>query len=84
VFRWEYNDPRIQRVVEALPAAALAALTAFMDAVVFDPVDYGRTPDEPLGLAVRRLPFGDGLGLVTIQVYEPDQLVLVLRIQWLG
>jgi hypothetical protein len=84
VYSWEFNDPQIQHAAEELPAVALAALRAFMEAVVFDPNEYGRTPDEPVGLPVRRLPFGAGMGLVTIQVYDPDRLVLVLRIQWLG
>lgn len=55
-----------------------------MAAVVFDPLEYGRTPGEPVGKPVRMLPFDAGRGLVTIQVYEPDRLVLVLRVQWSG
>jgi hypothetical protein len=38
-------------------------------------------PARPL----RSLPFGPGgEGLVTFLVYEPDELVLVTRVQWLG
>lgn len=65
VFEWEYNTPEVRAECEALGSGVVAALVAFMDAVVFDPVDYGRTPREPVGLPVRFLPFG-GRRLVTI------------------
>ena len=84
MFRWEYNDPQIQAAAESLPAAALVALTAFMEAVVFDPNEYGRTPGEPVGRALRYPSFGGGRGVVTIQIYEPELLVLVLAVQWFG
>jgi hypothetical protein len=65
-----------------------AALTAFMDAVVIvDPMEYQRRPDEPTGphARVRILNFGQhNEGLVTVLVYPPDELALVVRIQWLG
>jgi len=61
------------------------ALESFMDAVVIvDPVEYQRDPGEP-DTPMRRLSFGPrGEGLVTFLVYPEDELVLVLRIQWLG
>jgi hypothetical protein len=67
---------------------AQALLTSFMDAVVIvDPIDYQRHPgersDPPAPL--RTLHFGGHHeGLVTFLVYAPDELVLVVRIQWLG
>jgi hypothetical protein len=65
-----------------------AALAAFMDAVVIvDPMEYQRRPDEPADASapVRTLDFGQHHeGLVTFLVYPPDELVLVVKIQWLG
>jgi hypothetical protein len=85
VFSWEYNTPQVRTAVEQLPPEAREALSAFLYAVVFDPVDYGRAVDEAVGKAVRTLPFGaQARGLVTFQIYEPDRLVLVLRTQWFG
>jgi len=59
-----------------------------MDAVVIvDPVEYQRkstdTPNK--SKLLRTLHFGrHGEGLVTFLVYPPDDLVLVVRIQWSG
>ena len=59
-------------------------LAAFMDAVVIvDPVQYQRRRDErdDVSMPLRSLHFGpDGEGLA----YPPDDLVLVVKIQWLG
>ena len=59
-----------------------------MDAVVIvDPVQYQRRRDErdDVFMPLRLLHFGpDGGGLVTFLVYPPDDLVLVVKIQWLG
>jgi hypothetical protein len=59
-----------------------------MDAVVIvDPVQYQRRRDErdEVSMPLRSLHFGpDGGGLVTFLVYPPDDLVLVVKIQWLG
>ena len=59
-----------------------------MDAVVIvDPVQYQRHSDErdDVSMPLRSLYFGpDGGGLVTFLVYPPDDLVLVVKIQWLG
>ena len=56
-----------------------------MDAVVIvDPADYERRPGEPAG-SLHTLPFGPyGQGLVTFLIHPPDDLVLVVKIQWLG
>ena len=59
-----------------------------MDAVVIeDPVQYQRRRDErdDVSMPLRSLHVGpDGGGLVTFLVYPPDDLVLVVKIQWLG
>jgi hypothetical protein len=61
---------------------------AFMDAVVIvDPVQYQRRRGEPedRSMPLRTLHFGrHDEGLVTFLVYPPDDLVLVVKIQWLG
>lgn len=87
MYQWELDGPA-QQEFAALNPAVRATLTAFMDAVVVvDPVQYQRRRDEPddLHAPLRTLHFGQhNEGLVTFLVYPPDDLVLVVRIQWLG
>ena len=83
LYRWEHEDPQ-HPATEGLPTASMAALDALMDAVVFDPMDYARTSTEPVGKNVRHLALPGGRGQVSILIYEPDLLVLVLRVTWLG
>ena len=84
VFHWELDEPA-DREFEDLPDAARQALADFMDAVVIvDPAQYQRRPSEP-DRALRTLPFGaHSQGLVTFLIYPPGDLVLVVKIQWLG
>jgi hypothetical protein len=56
LYRWEHEDPR-RPATDGLPTEAVAALDALMDAVVFDPMDYARTPNEPVGKNVRHLAY---------------------------
>jgi hypothetical protein len=87
VYRWELDGPADQEFASLDPAVQ-AALTAFMDAVVIgDPLQYQRRRDEPeeRPMPLRTLHFGQHQqGLVTFLVYPPDDLVLVVKIQWLG
>jgi hypothetical protein len=56
-------------------------------AVIVDPIEYQRQPNEPRDSSklLRTLYFGQHHeGLVTFLVYPPDDLVLVVKIQWLG
>lgn len=59
-----------------------------MDAIVIaDPVQYQRRSAErdDVSMPLRSLHFGpDGGGVATFLVYPPDDLVLVVKIQWLG
>ena len=87
MYRWELDGPADQEFAD-LDQAVQALLAAFMDAVVIvDPVQYQRRRDErdDVSMPLRTLHFGQhGEGLVTFLVYPPDDLVLVVRIQWLG
>ena len=87
MYRWELDGPA-QQEFAALSPAVRAELAGFMDAVVIvDPIQYQRRRDEPVDPveALRTLHFGQhDDGLVTFLVYPPDELVLVVRIQWLG
>ena len=87
MYHWELDGPA-QQEFAALSPAVQAVLAAFMDAVVIvDPIGYQRCHDEPGDppAPLRTLPFGaDTEGLVTFLVYPPGDLVLVVRIQWLG
>jgi hypothetical protein len=85
MYRWELDGPALHEFA-ALRQPVRAELARFLDAVVIaDPAGYqshtSETDDRPL----RMLHFGPhDEGLVTILIYPPDQLVLVIRIQWLG
>jgi hypothetical protein len=84
MFRWEL-DGLAQQQLDSLPPHVSVTLAAFMNAVVLvDPMEYQR--DEPgAPKDVRTLYFGPlSEGLVMFLVYLPDDLVLVVRIQWLG
>jgi hypothetical protein len=87
VYQWELDSPAAQQLADLSPTAR-AALASFMDAVVIvDPLNYQRRADEPDNppAPLRTLHFGPNHeGLVTFLVYPPDDLVLVVRIQWLG
>jgi hypothetical protein len=87
MYRWDLDDPA-EPEFEALDDEVQVLLTAFMDAAVLvDPIDYQRHAGEPVepSKLVRTLHFGLHYeGLVTFLVYPPDDLVLVVRIQWLG
>ena len=55
--------------------------------MIVDAVQYQRRHDErdDVSMPLRSLHFGpDGGGLVTFLVYPPDDLVLIVKIQWLG
>jgi hypothetical protein len=82
VFTWEFNTPELEREALELPAEGQAALRELMDALVFDPHEFQRRPGEPTG-PLRTMSFGD-LGLVSVHIYDPDRLVLIVQIQWLG
>ena len=87
MYRWELDGPA-QLEFAALPSSVQATVAAFMDAVVIvSPLEYQRRPDErdDVDMPLRTLHFGEHHeGLVTFLVYPPDDLVLVVRIQWLG
>ena len=87
MYRWELDGPADQEFADLNPAVQ-ALLAAFMDAVVIvDPVQYQRRRDErdDVSMPLRTLHFGPhDEGLVTFLVYPPDDLVLVVKIQWLG
>ena len=87
MYRWELDGPAQQQFGDVSPAVR-ATLAAFLDAVVIvDPVQYQRRPGEHEGIPMplRTLHFGrQDKGLVTFLVYPPDDLVFVVRIQWLG
>ena len=87
MYHWELDGPA-QEELGSLSPSVRTALAAFMDAVVIvDPLEYQRRRDEPddRRAPLRTLHFGEhDEGLVTFLVYPPDDLVLVVRIQWLG
>lgn len=87
MYRWELDGPAEQEFA-ALTPAGRTRLVAFLDAVVIiDPLQYQRRNDEPDDppVPLRMLHFGEhDEGLVTFLIYPPDDLVLVVRIQWLG
>ena len=87
MYRWDFDGLARQQFASLSPAGQ-AELTAFMNAVVLvDPMEYQHHVGETSGPAapLRTLDFGQHHeGLVTFLVYPPDDLVLVVRLQWLG
>lgn len=87
MYRRELDGPAEQEFADLNPAVQ-AVLAAFLDAVVIvDPVQYQRRRDERhhVSMPLRTLHFGPhDDGLVTFLVYPPNDLVLVVKIQWLG
>jgi hypothetical protein len=87
VYRWDF-DGLARQEFAALSQVGQAALAVFMNAAVMvDPIEYQRHPGEPADppALLRTLHFGQHHeGLVTFLVYPPDDLVLVVKIQWLG
>ena len=75
------SSPTCARAARVSPAAFTGAV------VIVDPVQYQRRRDErdDVSMPLRSLAFRpDGAGLVTFLVYPPDDLVPVVKIQWLG
>jgi hypothetical protein len=83
-YRWELDGPA-RLDAASLPEHVQQELDRFMEAVtIVDPADYGMALGDQ-SRPLRTLAFGPhGEGLVTFLVYPPDELVLVVRIQWLG
>lgn len=85
MYQWELDGPA-DGEFSGLSQLARKSLAEFMDAaILIDPVEYQRYPDEPANAALRTLPFGPhSQGLVTFLIHPPDDLVLVVKIQWIG
>jgi hypothetical protein len=87
VYRWDF-DGLARQEFSTMSRTGQTALAAFMNAAVMvDPIEYqghlGEPNDPPTLL--RTLHFGPHHeGLVTFLVYPPGDLVLVVKIQWLG
>ena len=84
MFRWELDEPADSELA-GLSRTARKPLTELMDAVVIvDPAEYQRRTGEP-SRSMRTLPFGPhSQGLATFLIYLHDDLVLVVKIRWLG
>jgi hypothetical protein len=86
VYRWDF-DGLARREFAAMSRVGQTELAALMNAAVMvTPIEYHRHPGEPADppALLRTLHFGQHHeGLVTFLVYPPDDLVLVVKIQWL-
>jgi hypothetical protein len=87
VYRWDF-DTLARQEFATLSHVGKVALAEFMNAAVLvDPIEYQRPPGEPSDppALLRTLHFGPHHeGLVTFLVYPPDDLVLVVKVHWLG
>ena len=86
MYRWDFDDPARQHFA-SLSSAGQEELAALMKRDCLGrPIEYQRQPGEPDPTKLlRTLHFGRHQeGLVTFLVYPPDDLVLVVRLQWLG
>lgn len=82
MYRWVFDPPGYESVLDDLGAEARDALYAVLDALVFDPGNYMRTPREPFGKALRTILFGGGRGVLTFVVNEEERLVLIVQVAW--
>lgn len=82
MYTWAISQPAREEL-DGLPLACSEALMAFLDALVFDPMDFARTADEPPDKPHRTVAFGS-LGLVSFLVMDWEELVWVTRVNWLG
>lgn len=84
--RWEFNDDLVRQQFGAMPPEGRRALVGLMDAVALVPFNFVEQSDPAYqghAAPVKTLPFGAG-GLVTFQVYEPGERVVVLQVLWLA
>jgi hypothetical protein len=81
IYRWEFNSSEEEAAALLMPIEGQRALVAFMDALVFDPYDYARTKDEPVGRNMRFLDFGAS-GQVVVLIDERNDLVLIVQVAW--
>lgn len=84
MYHWEFEEPATGQAA-SLPGGVLSLLEEFLDAMCFDPWEYRLKPGEFVNKIknLRHLPFGDW-GLVSVMIYEPDLLVLVVQVNWAG
>lgn len=85
--KWDFDGLARLEFATLSPAGQTALATFMNAAVLVDPIQYQRRPGEPTDppALLRTLHFGPhGEGLVTFLVYPPDDLVLVVKVQWLG
>lgn len=83
VYTWVFRTDEDEADALKLPVEAQNAMRATLDAVIFDPWNFQRTPSEPEGKALRILSFGGGRGEVTIVILEHQRLVVVVQYHWL-
>ncbi|MBS2966460.1 hypothetical protein KGA66_25690 [Actinocrinis puniceicyclus] len=85
MFVWDYITPQVAEQAVSTPADAAVAFMAFMDAVIFDPWEFGRTAGQAVDRAknLRTTGFGPA-GLVTFLILEEERLLLVVQVQWAG
>jgi hypothetical protein len=84
VYRWEFNTADDELAALLIPSGGQKALADLLNALVFDPHDYARTPGEPIGKSLRTLPFADDDGLVIVNILDRDRLVVVVQVDWIG
>lgn len=88
MFEWEPLGEEVSEQMDALPRAAMLGLVATMDALMFSPFEFGLAPGEVADKdrkPTRTLAFDPaGLGLVTVQVYEPGEVVYIVKVMWAG
>lgn len=87
MYRPTFSDGKSREQYRDLPPDGRAALDELMRAVCLVPYNFmPRPPQAAYGSATSSalLDFADGLGLVTVQVYDPDLEVVIWDIQWFG
>jgi hypothetical protein len=87
MYHWDFDEVARLEFATLSPVGQTELATFMKAAVMVDPIEYQRHPGEPADppALLRTLHFGQHHeGLVTFLIYPPDDLVLVVQLQWLG
>lgn len=84
MYEWGFNDQALDDL-DGLEVSAQAALLELLNAVVFDPWEYGRPPGQEVDRTrgLRSLPFG-AAGMVWFVILDRDRQIVIVRVQWAG
>ena len=87
MYHWDFDEVARLEFATLSPVGQTELATFMKAAVMVGPIEYQRHPGEladPPALGRPRPGGQHHEGLVTFLIYPPDDLVLVVQLQWLG